>query len=188
MIVAWWHYISIRYLWDVKVDQRLRSKGQRSRSYWRLWEKIVLTITHERIDGSCWNFLWGSVLLRVKALHQIYCVVTRPSAAYNARTHQVLFAYKSWTDGRILMILTYIIDIDEKLKLTQGQAFMWRNSLDYNSRTYWWILIILTYIIDIDGTLKLTQGQGHKVKDQGHIGMFVRKNSLGYNSWTYGWI
>ena len=48
-----------------------------------------------------------------------------------------LFGYKSWTDERILMILTYIIDIDE--------------------------------------TLKLTQGQGHKVKGQGHIGIFEEK-------------
>ena len=34
--------------------------------------------------------------------------------------------------------------------------------------------MILTYIIDIDETLKLSQGQGHKVKDQGHIGMYVK--------------
>ena len=34
--------------------------------------------------------------------------------------------------------------------------------------------MILTYIIDIDGTLKLTQGQGHKVKGQGHIGVYVK--------------
>ena len=44
--------------------------------------------------------------------------------------------------------------------------------------------MILTYIINIDETLKLTQDQGHKIKDQGHIGMFV-KNSLDYNSLTY---
>ena len=35
--------------------------------------------------------------------------------------------------------------------------------------------MILTYIIDIDVTLKLTQGQGHKVKDQGHMGIYVKK-------------
>ena len=35
--------------------------------------------------------------------------------------------------------------------------------------------MILTYIIDIDETLKLTQGQGHKVKGQGHIGVYVNK-------------
>ena len=35
--------------------------------------------------------------------------------------------------------------------------------------------MILTYIIDIDATLKLTQGQGHKVKGQGHIGIYVKK-------------
>ena len=35
--------------------------------------------------------------------------------------------------------------------------------------------MILTYIIDIDETLKLTQGQGHKVKGQGHIGIYVKK-------------
>ena len=33
-----------------------------------------------------------------------------------------LFAYKSWTDGLILMILTYIIGIDETLKFTQSQG------------------------------------------------------------------
>ena len=37
-------------------------------------------------------------------------------------SQQVLFAYKSWTDGMILMILTYIIDIDETLKFTQSQG------------------------------------------------------------------
>ena len=34
--------------------------------------------------------------------------------------------------------------------------------------------MILTYIIDIDETFNLTQGQGHKVKDQGHIGIYVK--------------
>ena len=34
--------------------------------------------------------------------------------------------------------------------------------------------MILTYIIDIDETLKLTQGQGHKVKGQGHLGIYVK--------------
>ena len=37
------------------------------------------------------------------------------------------------------------------------------------------ILVILTYVIDIDETLKLTYGQGHKVKGQGHIGIYVKK-------------
>ena len=35
--------------------------------------------------------------------------------------------------------------------------------------------MILTYIIDIDETLKLTQGLGHKMKGQGHIGIYVKK-------------
>ena len=131
------HPVYYWYWWDVEVDPRSRSQGQRSRSYRHLCEKIVLTINHERIDGFWWNFLWGSVILRVKTLHHIYCVVTRLSAAYNARTHQVFFAYKSWTDE--------------------------------------WILMILTYIIDIYETLTLTQGQGHKVKGQGHIGIYVKK-------------
>jgi len=129
--IYYWHW------WDVEVDPRSRSWGQRSRSCRHLCEKIVLTITHERIDGSWWKFLWGSITLSVKALYQIYCVVTRPSAACYARTQQVIFAYKSWTDGLILMILAYIIDIDE--------------------------------------TLKFSQGQGHKVKGQGHIGIYVKK-------------
>ena len=47
--------------------------------------------------------------------------------------------------------------------------------------------MILTYVIDIDETLKLTQGQGHKVKGQGHIGIYLKK-CLGYNSSTYIWI
>ena len=49
-------------------------------------------------------------------------IVTRSLAAYDARTQHVLFACLSWTDGRILIILTYIIDIDETLKLTKGQG------------------------------------------------------------------
>ena len=35
--------------------------------------------------------------------------------------------------------------------------------------------MILTYVIDIDETLMLTQGQGHKVKGQGHVGIYVKK-------------
>ena len=35
--------------------------------------------------------------------------------------------------------------------------------------------MILTHMIDVDETLKLTQGQGHKVKGQGHIGIYVKK-------------
>ena len=38
-----------------------------------------------------------------------------------------------------------------------------------------WILMMLTHMIDIDETLKLTQGQGHKVKGQGHIGIYMKK-------------
>ena len=33
-----------------------------------------------------------------------------------------VFAQKSSTDGWIMMILTYIVDIDETLKLTQSQG------------------------------------------------------------------
>ena len=35
--------------------------------------------------------------------------------------------------------------------------------------------MILTHMIDIDETLKLTQGQGHKVKGEGHIGIYMEK-------------
>ena len=145
-------YICYWYWWDVEVDPRSRSQGQRSRSYRHLCEKIGLTITHERIDESCLNFLWGSVILRVKALHQIFCVVTRPSAAYNACTRQMFFAHKSWTDGQILMILTYIIDIDRTLKLTQGQAYRVKGQ---RSRSYWRLCkkIVLTITHErIDGS------------------------------------
>ena len=73
-----------------------------------------------------------------------------------------------------MMILTHIIDIDETLKLTQGQghkvkgqghiciyvkSFSYYKSLTDDS-----IMMILTYIIDIDKMLKLTKGQSHKVK------------------------
>ena len=33
--------------------------------------------------------------------------------------------------------------------------------------------MVLRRMIDIDETLKLTQGQGHKVKDQGHICIYL---------------
>ena len=45
----------------------------------------------------------------------------------------------------------------------------------YKSRLDGWMLMIFTYMIDINETKKLTQGQGHKVKDQGHIGVYVKK-------------
>ena len=35
--------------------------------------------------------------------------------------------------------------------------------------------MILTYTIDSDETLKLTQGPGHKVKGQGHTGIYAKK-------------
>ena len=78
------------------------------------------------------------------------------------------------------MILTYIIDIDETLKVTQSQGHKGKGQghigiFAYKSWTDWWILMILTYIIDIDETLNLTQGQGHKVKGQGHICIYVKK-------------
>ena len=38
------------------------------------------------------------------------------------RQHRVLFAYKSGTDDWIFIIFTSNIDIDEKIKLTQGQG------------------------------------------------------------------
>ena len=46
--------------------------------------------------------------------------------------------------------------------------------LAYKSWTDEWILTILTYIIDINQTSKLTKGQGHKVKGQGHKGIYVQ--------------
>ena len=83
------------------------------------------------------------------------------------------------------MILTYIIDIDETLKLTEGQGhkvkgqghvyvFMLNSCFGYISWTNQWILMILTHTTDIDDTVKLTQGQGHKFKGQGHICIYVK--------------
>ena len=80
------------------------------------------------------------------------------------------------------MIFIYLIDIDETLKLSQGQchkvkvtyAFLYIYYFGYKSWTDRWILMILTYVIDIDETVKLTQGQGHKVKGQGHICINVK--------------
>ena len=101
--------------------------------------------------------------------------VTQPLVAYIARAHQLFFAYKSWTDGRILMILTYIIDIDETLNLTQGQghkskvkvilAFMWKNSFDYNSWTYSWILMKLLVMVNLS---VIVLHQIYFVQDQTH--------------------
>ena len=34
--------------------------------------------------------------------------------------------------------------------------------------------MILKYIIDINEKFKLTQGQGHKMKGQGHRGIYVK--------------
>ena len=83
-----------------------------------------------------------------------------------------------------MMILTYIIDIDWMLRLTEGQGhkvkgqghiyvFMWNSCFDYKSWTDDSILMMFTYLIDIDETLKMTQGQGYKIKGQGHIRIYV---------------
>ena len=81
------------------------------------------------------------------------------------------------------MILRHMVDIDETLKLTQGQGHKVKDQghicsyvkllFSYKSWTDDSILMILTYLIDIDETLKLTQGQGHKIKCQGHIRIYV---------------
>ena len=77
-----------------------------------------------------------------------------------------------------------MVDIDETLKLTQGQGHKVQDQghicsyvkllFSYKSWTDDSILMILTYLIDIDETLKLTQGQGHKIISQGHIRINVR--------------
>ena len=82
------------------------------------------------------------------------------------------------------MILRHIVDIDETLKLTQGQGHKVKDQghicnyvkllLSYKSWTGDYIFMILTYLIDIDEMLKLTQRQGHKIKGQGHIRIYVR--------------
>ena len=76
-----------------------------------------------------------------------------------------------------------MVDIDERIKLTQGQGHKVKGQgnicsyvkllFSYKSWTDDSILMILTYLIDIDETLKLTQGQGHKVKGQGHICIYA---------------
>ena len=83
-----------------------------------------------------------------------------------------------------MMILTYIIDIDEMLKLTKGQGHKVKGQgyicnyvkllFSYKLWTGESILMIFTNLIDIDETLKLTQGEGHKIKGQGHIRIYVR--------------
>ena len=82
------------------------------------------------------------------------------------------------------MILTYVMDVDQTVTLTQGQGHKVKGQghicnyvkllLSYKSWTDDFILMILTYLIDIDETLKLTQSQGHKIKGQGHIRVYVR--------------
>ena len=72
------------------------------------------------------------------------------------------------------MILWDMVEIDETLKLTQGQGHTVKDQghicnyvkllFSYKSWTGDSILMTITYLIDIDETLKLNQGQGHKVK------------------------
>ena len=75
------------------------------------------------------------------------------------------------------MIITYITDTDEMLKLTKGQGhkvkgqghiyvFMKKSCFGYKSWTDGSILMILTYVMNTDQSGKLNQGQGHKVKGQ----------------------
>ena len=81
------------------------------------------------------------------------------------------------------MILRHMVDIDETLKLTQGQGHKVKDQghicnyvkllFSYKSWTDDSFLMILTYLIDIDETLKLSQSQGHKIKGQGHMRIYV---------------
>ena len=70
------------------------------------------------------------------------------------------------------MILIHKVDIDETLKLTQGQGNKVKEQdhifihvflfcFGYKPWTGDSNLMIFTYLIDIDETLKFTQGQGH---------------------------
>ena len=71
------------------------------------------------------------------------------------------------------MILRHMVDIDETLKLTQGQGQKVKDQghiCNYVNLLFSYklwaddsILMIFTDLIDIDETLKLTQGQGHKI-------------------------
>ena len=62
----------------------------------------------------CYGYWWdGKVDLRSRSQGQ-------RSRSHICVMENYCFSYKSWMDRWILMILTYIIDIDETVKLTQG--------------------------------------------------------------------
>ena len=77
-----------------------------------------------------------------------------------------------------------MIDIDETLKLTQGQGHKVKDQghirnyvkLLFSFKSWMGdsILMILLYLIDIDERFKLTQGQGHKITGHGHIRIYVK--------------
>ena len=68
------------------------------------------------------NSFDGQLYLGAEYYLAFVCLSVRLSVCICVCPHWVFFAYKSWTDGWIVMILTYSIDTDETLKLTQGQG------------------------------------------------------------------
>ena len=96
-------------------------------------------------------------MLRHLIFYSLCLSVCMSVCMYMCTSAPSVFAYKSWRDGWILVVLTYIIDIDETLKLTRGQVHKFKghghigvyvkNSLGYNSWTFGLILMIFLWSV-----------------------------------------
>ena len=150
-------YTYDRYWWDLKVDTRSRSQGQRSRSYTVICENIVWAITHEQTNESWWSFVNWWVMLRGKIFDQIYCVHAQAKlGATPVRIKCFLPINHEWLDGSWWYLHIWLILMRRwswhKVKVTRSKVkviyvSMWKYSLGYSSWTNEWILMKLCELV-----------------------------------------
>ena len=115
---SWWNFVN----WWVMLRGKLFYQIYCVRARAKLGAtpdciKCLLPINHERLDGSWWYLHIWLILMRRWSWHKV-----KGQGQIGPYIKKIVFAYKSWMDKWILMILTHMIDIDETLKLTQGQG------------------------------------------------------------------
>ena len=111
----------IRYWWDLRVDTRSRSWGQRSRLNIQLCDKIGLHTQHERVIISWWNLYLWLILMRRKSWHKVK--VTRSKVKVkHAVLRKNLF---------LVLIMNEWLDLDETCIYIR---YWWDLKVDTRSR------------------------------------------------------
>ena len=84
-----------KYCWDVEVDQRSRSKGQRSRSNIRFCKKLVSTIYQEQMNESWSKSYIGLISMRCWSWPKVKVTRSKVKVKYTIMWNKC-FGYKLW--------------------------------------------------------------------------------------------